>query len=128
MFFDRGVCFVPTARTKRTNLFEMVCIMSGVPQCPKTIRVAFGPPIFDPNKILQWYGRATVGVPQETPVLFRILLLFAYPILCTFSFKLIPSADQRFVSNINDGIINNSDSVICIRSGIIISIDRWDNA
>ena len=59
--------------------------------------------------------------------MFRILLLFAYPILCTFSFKLIPSTDQCFVSNINDGIINNSDSVISIHSGIIISIDRWDN-
>ena len=101
--------------------------MLGVPLRPKTVRLPFGPPIFQPSQIFWGYDGASVRIPQESSILFRILLLFAYPILFTFSLKPIPSADQRLVPNINDGIISNIDVGISINNGIIVCIGRWDD-
>ena len=120
MFFDRGVCFGPAQRKKLTNLFEIVCVLLGVPSRPKTVRLPFGPPIFHPSQIFRGYDGASIDISQQSSILFRIQLLFADPILFTFSLKLVPSADQRLVPDINDGIIDNTDVGIGINNEISV--------
>jgi hypothetical protein len=116
MLFNRSVRLLPAQRENLTDLFEIVCVMFGVPLGPEAARLAFGPPTLQNSQIFWGYDGLTGRIPQESSILFRTPLLFAYPILFTFSLKPIPSADQRFVPNINDGIIGN-----------IIFISRWDD-
>jgi hypothetical protein len=74
LFFDGSVRLSPAPREKLTNLFEIICIMLSVPSCPRIVGVAFGPPTFYFRQIFWRYGGATLHIPQEGTILFRIVL------------------------------------------------------